>query len=199
MKKVALVIIIIIMCMIFFDIPYYDKNFKYEYDCIKFIVGENETENLTVTLKGKISKYLFNKEKIIRYTLQIGDDYYPIRGENVAIYPYEPRSESTKSLYIGNRLSYKPTDKIETELNYRESNYEVRIGYNYVDTNTMKFIIEHNGWIDITEDFSKICIGLFPDEGYTPKEFPKGIIAVVSASTYSDGNQIINEFWRNIR
>jgi len=198
MKRLTLIIIMIPICMLIFNIPYYEEHFNHEYNCIRYVNGENTFDNIDVNIKGTISRYLNNEDDVIRYTLCIGDVEYPNKGKNIAIYPYWPKSKTERGIYTAGKLQYTPTDKIERELEYRENNYEILIQYSYFDTNKIDSSHIHNGFINLEKDYSNICIGLFPEDSYDAEDFPKGIITIVSAPTFDEAKKLSNEFWKTL-
>ncbi len=198
MKKLMLIIIIIPISMLIFNIPYYEEHFDKEYSCIRYVNGEETCDDIVVKIEGTISSYLNNEDNVIRYTLRIDDVDYPIKGENIAVIPYWPKSKSERGIYTGGKLQYTPTNKIEKALEYREDNYEIRISYSYFDTDKIDTRNVYAGFINLEKDYSNICIGLIPEDGYDAKEFPKGVITIVSASTFDEARELVNEFWKTL-
>jgi hypothetical protein len=200
-KKILYIFSLIVIAMVVFNVPYHVKSFEHEYKCIKFTVGDDSYESVDVSINGTISKYLRNKDDVIRYNLYIDGVEYPNKNhEN--IYPYIPKTEDTASFYTegnGNlKLHYKPTTQIERKIVHRQPYKEFQIEYGYFDESKKDFIIINEGFIETNNDFSEICIGIFPNIEYSSNEFPKGMIAIVSSNTFEEAKEDIDMFWEPI-
>jgi len=199
MKKIIFGLVMMLLCMMIFDIPYYYKTFEREYECLEFVVGQNETEKVNVSIVGSISKYFFNEDKVIRYQLKIGDTQYPRTGDNVEVFPYIPETTHVVGIHTSGRIEYDPTDEIECALSYRDPYYDIDIQYSYLDTKSLDFITVHDGFLTLSKDLSTLCIGLYPEDNYSPDEFPSGINAIVMAKTYDEATYTMDELWEGIK
>lgn len=197
MKKILLIIILIPIAMVIFDVPYYVDHFERNYHCIRFLVGDELYEEVDVRIEGDISKYLDNKDDVIRYKLNIDGVDYPSNKENWAIIPYKKASEDGRGIYSGGQLLFNPTTKIERALAYRDEFYEVRMDYHYFDLENLESHSIHDGFFHLRKDYKEICIGLFNDT-YDPDEFPTGMTVIVSAGSVEEAHNKVYSFWKTL-
>lgn len=157
MKK-KVVIIVTLMLIAFFSLKYWTVDFDESYACSSFAYGDEEYEEVSVRLVGKLNKSLL-LENYISYVIYIDGERYP--KENHLLMPFrnfghnEIRGHGKQY-----RKNFEPVNVIEGTYSSFEHFDEVNIAYTYWlnELSASKPGRLHYGSLAYSKDFEDIVI-----------------------------------------
>lgn len=156
MKKIVIGVIFFVFLGIVLYYLYLPISFNYSFDGIKFTLGEQNFDNVTVKIEGYYMKNFF-KNDYSKVKVMINDEVFPNINDFQQIVPYKYQSLSSE-FYLDH---FKPTEYAENTIIYRpkfqvlllsvrnvgwekEENYDHDFGKVYISDDEKEFVITIN-------------------------------------------------------